>query len=202
MDVTTLRDRIHSTLDTNADTRRQAELDLKYVSRVTSLLPLALMLIIFWHRPKNSPVSPTPCSTFCKSNRIMACAYPVCQYQESYLSLDRPLTRCSCCLSQKSNHPGMGTPRGQPTPKPHPRIRARTLSRTLNTDPCILTTPDSGSAHTDPTNGPATRLPGQMAKLHEHDCATTEYQRCQQCICRLTMSTGYMSCLQVQIWRE
>ena len=31
MDVTALRDRIQSTLDPNADNRRQAELDLKYV---------------------------------------------------------------------------------------------------------------------------------------------------------------------------
>lgn len=31
MDVATLRDRIKSTLDSNGDTRRQAELDLKYV---------------------------------------------------------------------------------------------------------------------------------------------------------------------------
>lgn len=31
MDVNALRDRIQSTLDANADTRRQAELDLKYV---------------------------------------------------------------------------------------------------------------------------------------------------------------------------
>ena len=31
MDVTALRDRIQSTLDANADIRRQAELDLKYV---------------------------------------------------------------------------------------------------------------------------------------------------------------------------
>ena len=32
MDVGALRDRIKSTLDNNADTRRQAELDLKFVS--------------------------------------------------------------------------------------------------------------------------------------------------------------------------
>lgn len=31
MDVTALRDRIQSTLDPNADNRRQAEIDLKYV---------------------------------------------------------------------------------------------------------------------------------------------------------------------------
>lgn len=33
MDVAALRDRIQSTLDPNADIRRQAELDLKYVRR-------------------------------------------------------------------------------------------------------------------------------------------------------------------------
>lgn len=33
MDVNALRDRIQSTLDANADNRRQAELDLKYVRR-------------------------------------------------------------------------------------------------------------------------------------------------------------------------
>ena len=32
MDVGVLRDRIQSTLDPNADVRRQAELDLKFVS--------------------------------------------------------------------------------------------------------------------------------------------------------------------------
>lgn len=31
MEVAALRDRIQSTLDTNADNRRQAEVDLKYV---------------------------------------------------------------------------------------------------------------------------------------------------------------------------
>lgn len=31
MDINALRDRIQRTLDPNADTRRQAELDLKYV---------------------------------------------------------------------------------------------------------------------------------------------------------------------------
>lgn len=31
MDVTALRDRIQCTLDANAETRQQAELDLKYV---------------------------------------------------------------------------------------------------------------------------------------------------------------------------
>jgi len=34
MDVNALRDRIRATLETNADIRRQAELDLKYVSRL------------------------------------------------------------------------------------------------------------------------------------------------------------------------
>ena len=37
MDVSVLRDRIQSTLDPNADRRRQAELDLKYVSRCPRL---------------------------------------------------------------------------------------------------------------------------------------------------------------------
>jgi hypothetical protein len=38
MDVAALRDRIQSTLDANADIRRQAELDLKYVRRLLLLL--------------------------------------------------------------------------------------------------------------------------------------------------------------------
>lgn len=36
MDVAALRDRIQATLDSNADTRRQAEIDLKYVRFATS----------------------------------------------------------------------------------------------------------------------------------------------------------------------
>ena len=38
MDVTLLRNRIQSTVDPNADARRQAELDLRYVSSLTLLL--------------------------------------------------------------------------------------------------------------------------------------------------------------------
>lgn len=41
MDVNALRDRIQSTLDANADNRRQAELDLKYV------WPLLLLIMLF-----------------------------------------------------------------------------------------------------------------------------------------------------------
>lgn len=39
MDVGVLRDRIRTTLDPNADARRQAELDLRYV-RLLNILPL------------------------------------------------------------------------------------------------------------------------------------------------------------------
>lgn len=39
MDVGVLRDRIRTTLDPNADARRQAELDLRYVSLAHHLSP-------------------------------------------------------------------------------------------------------------------------------------------------------------------
>ena len=39
MDVTLLRNRIQSTVDPNADVRRQAELDLRYVSFLVILFP-------------------------------------------------------------------------------------------------------------------------------------------------------------------
>ena len=39
MDVTLLRNRIQSTVDPNADVRRQAELDLRYVSFLLLLFP-------------------------------------------------------------------------------------------------------------------------------------------------------------------
>lgn len=47
MDVTALRDRIQSTLDANADIRRQAELDLKYVCAYTFWLA-GLMRLTSW----------------------------------------------------------------------------------------------------------------------------------------------------------
>lgn len=42
MDVAGLRDRIQATLDSNADIRRQAELDLKYVGASLHRLPRTL----------------------------------------------------------------------------------------------------------------------------------------------------------------
>lgn len=48
MDVNALRDRIQSTLDANADTRRQAELDLKYVCLYLVIHILSFVNYIFW----------------------------------------------------------------------------------------------------------------------------------------------------------
>ena len=72
MDVTLLRNRIQSTVDPNADVRRQAELDLRYVS---------FLLLLFLEcakngnsRQKNSLVLPTLFSTYCRRNRRTAYA--------------------------------------------------------------------------------------------------------------------------------
>lgn len=46
MDVAALRDRIQCTLDANADTRRQAELDLKYVCNPLSLTSYCEALLL------------------------------------------------------------------------------------------------------------------------------------------------------------
>lgn len=48
MDVNALRDRIQSTLDANADTRRQAELDLKYVCLYLIISLFFVANHIFW----------------------------------------------------------------------------------------------------------------------------------------------------------
>lgn len=58
MDVAALRDRIQSTLDPNADNRRQAELDLKYVC-----VGIECQICSVWHhtyftllsRPRRNP---------------------------------------------------------------------------------------------------------------------------------------------------
>lgn len=60
MDVAVLRNRIQSTLDANADIRRQAELDLKYVCAGRWDVPLAVVLltiILFLSRPRRNRVS-------------------------------------------------------------------------------------------------------------------------------------------------
>ena len=79
MDVAALRDRIQSTLDANADIRRQAELDLKYV-RIICLPTLADRLLMpFWgfSRPKPNPALSMRCWIFCRPNRSMPFNYRV-----------------------------------------------------------------------------------------------------------------------------
>lgn len=75
MDVTLLRSRIQSTVDPNADARRQAELDLRYVSS------LVLVFQEFANSPtsrqKNNQASPTLFSTYCRRSRTTAYASPV-----------------------------------------------------------------------------------------------------------------------------
>lgn len=75
MDVTLLRNRIQSTVDPNADVRRQAELDLRYVSILLLLFPECAKKGIL--RQKNSLVLPTLFSTYCRRNRRTAYASPV-----------------------------------------------------------------------------------------------------------------------------
>ncbi|KAI9820323.1 MAG: hypothetical protein M1827_005945 [Pycnora praestabilis] len=79
MDTTALRDRIRATLDTNADNRRQAELDLKYVRVATAATSLKN------HsanrsgscRPRINPDFPMRFLTSSKLSRITAFVFPV-----------------------------------------------------------------------------------------------------------------------------
>lgn len=72
MDVNALRDRIQSTLDANADTRRQAELDLKYVCLYLTIHIFHLLIIFFLCcRPRRNPDSQVLCWIFCRANKTM-----------------------------------------------------------------------------------------------------------------------------------
>ena len=71
MDITLLRNRIQSTVDPNADVRRQAELDLRYVSSLVLLFPEGAKIGV--SRQKNNLVLPMLFSTYCK--RIRRTAY-------------------------------------------------------------------------------------------------------------------------------
>ena len=75
MDVTILRNRIQSTVDPNADVRRQAELDLRYVSFLVLLFPECAKMA--FSRQKNNLVLPMLFSTYCRRNRRTAYASPV-----------------------------------------------------------------------------------------------------------------------------
>lgn len=68
-----LRDRIQSTLDANADTRRQAELDLKYVCLclIRFICLYILLIIISGYRLRRNPGSQALCWIFCRENKTM-----------------------------------------------------------------------------------------------------------------------------------
>ena len=75
MDVSLLRNRIQSTVDPNADARRQAELDLKYVRSLVLLL--SERTDIPTSRQKSKPALPTLFSTSYRRSRTTAYASPV-----------------------------------------------------------------------------------------------------------------------------
>ena len=76
MDVTLLRNRIQSTVDPNADVRRQAELDLRYVSFLVLLLLLE-RANKDTSRLKNNLALRMLFSTYCRLSRKTAYASPV-----------------------------------------------------------------------------------------------------------------------------
>ena len=75
MDVTLLRNRIQSTVDPNADMRRQAELDLRYVSFLVLLLLERANKNT--SRLKNNLALRMLFSTYCRLSRKTAYASPV-----------------------------------------------------------------------------------------------------------------------------
>lgn len=76
MDITLLRSRIQSTVDPNADARRQAELDLRYVSSRVLLFSGCADIPIA--RQKSNQASPTLLSAYCRPSKTIAYASPVC----------------------------------------------------------------------------------------------------------------------------
>jgi len=72
MDVSLLRNRIQSTVDPNADTRRQAELDLKYVR--SSKRAGQIFSDYCLYRQKSSQALPMHSSKYCRPSRTIAYA--------------------------------------------------------------------------------------------------------------------------------
>lgn len=113
MDVAVLRNCIQSTLDPNADARRQAELDLKYVCTKASLIPFTTTPLqrsladIPPQRRKISQVSLAPSSIFFKQNRITASGSLVCLPDVG--RSNQVLTSVSCRLPEESSNQRMGT---------------------------------------------------------------------------------------------
>lgn len=75
MDVTLLRNRIQSTVDPNADLRRQAELDLRYVSLLAVLSSDCANKDT--SRQKNNLALLTLFSTYCRRSKTIAYVFPV-----------------------------------------------------------------------------------------------------------------------------
>lgn len=108
MDVSILRDRIRTTLDTNADARRQAELDLKYVSAwpQQDTKRRGSILIYSFSRPKSSQASSTPSSTSYKQSKTMAFDYRVRSFEPTALVHVLIPTQLSC--TSRTECPGPG----------------------------------------------------------------------------------------------
>lgn len=86
MDAGGLRSRIQSTLNSNADARRQAELDLKYVRPAQLDMSYSSMADGGCHRRRSNQGSPTRFSTSFKLSKTMASASPVCTRASSQSS--------------------------------------------------------------------------------------------------------------------
>lgn len=121
MDVTVLRNCIQSTLDPNADARRQAELDLKYVCYHGFTYPLHSsnhfgedLADTPPQRQKTNQASQAPYLTFFKQNRITGSGSLVC-FPGTARS-DQVLTFFSCRLPEESSNQRMGT-RGRISPE-------------------------------------------------------------------------------------
>lgn len=102
MDVAILRSRIESTVDPNADARRQAELDLRYVS--VHCQTAQAQAKILSQRRKNNLDSLTLYSTYYRLNKMLAYGCPV---SEAFL-MQRLADRFSCRVSQESSQQSVG----------------------------------------------------------------------------------------------
>lgn len=184
MDVAALRDRIQSTLDANADTRRQAEIDLKYVRsrpffRLPTRSPQSCIILgresawiskrpagypagraeqcgpaIRYEEPRHRPPLNHPPSSTCSRSRLWRI-----QRRHSELSCANNLFFFPCCsrrLPEESYHPRMGSRRGQPSAQTHPRRRATGPTRASYPRPRVVAAERARPTNSHPPEDPPT----------------------------------------------
>ena len=107
MDVAGLRICIQSTVDPNADTRRQAELNLKRVGALFHY-PHGYIGPYTHCRQRSSPALQTRFWTFCNPNRTMGSESPVSQTREE--EAEKDLTKKQLPFTSKTGSPEDGRP--------------------------------------------------------------------------------------------